>query len=181
MLSSTGPRRTSARRLRTTHVRATHLWFTATAGIAAVGTLAGCAGSGESAVGSTDESDATASESSAAGSDATSDVTGSGAAGSETYADGTYTAVGGYISPSGQQSIEVTLTLADEVVSDVEVVSQAEDPQSQGYQEKFISGIAEEVVGVPISELAVDKVAGSSLTGIGFNDALAQILADAAA
>lgn len=180
MLSSTGTRRISARR-----VRAGHLWFTATAGLAAVGTLAGCAGSGETATATSDDGDsaASASESGTSGSTATGesgDAAGTDS-GSDGYSDGTYTATGDYISPAGQQTIEVTLTLTSDVVSDVEVISQAEDPQSQGYQEKFISGIAEEVVGVPISELVVDKVAGSSLTGIGFNDALAQILADAAA
>lgn len=148
--------------------RATRVWFTATASLAAVGTLVGCSAS---------DGDATAAEDG----DATTATSAGAPVTATDFTDGSYTAVGDYVSPAGQQSIEVTLTLASNVVEDVNVVAQAQDPQSEGYQEKFISGISEQVVGVPISELAVDKVAGSSLTSIGFNDAIAQIMADAAA
>ncbi|HCX86159.1 MAG TPA: hypothetical protein DHV14_13690 [Micrococcales bacterium] len=166
---------------------------TATASLAVVGTLAACGSTEEAAAQEPDASDtgAPASESTDAASDpttsddaATSDAatsdSGAAAAGS-TYADGTYTATGEYVSPGGQQSVEVTLTLVSDVVTDVEVVNGASDPQSEGYQDKFISGIAAEVVGVAIDDLDVDKVAGSSLTSGGFDDAVEQIKAEALA
>lgn len=97
------------------------------------------------------------------------------------YADGTYTATGSYVSPGGQESVSVELTLADGVVTDVVVTPQASNPNSQRYQGEFADGIADQVVGEPIDELSVTKVAGSSLTSGGFNDALEQIKEEAGA
>lgn len=155
-------------------VRGTRVVMTATASLAAVGALAGCAGGSESTAASApDATGATASPPSVASS--------ADSAGSADYTDGTYTAEGSYVAPSGEQSVEVTLTIQSSAVTAVEVIPQAEDPQSEGYQEKFASGIDDVVVGVPLDELDVDKVAGSSLTAGGFNAALDQIKADAAA
>ncbi len=54
-------------------------------------------------------------------------------------------------------------------------------PETERYQGEFIDGIADEVVGKPIDELNVSRVAGSSLTSGGFNDAVASIKEQAAA
>ncbi|HWK19896.1 MAG TPA: hypothetical protein VNR37_03885 [Microbacteriaceae bacterium] len=97
------------------------------------------------------------------------------------FADGTYTADGAYVAPSGPETITVTVTLADGAVAAVEVAGHASDPQARRHQADFISGIAAAVVGQPIEGLAVDRVAGSSLTGQGFNAALDAIRAEAAA
>lgn len=97
------------------------------------------------------------------------------------YADGSYEATGGYQSPNGAETVVVALTIAGGVVSDVVVTPQAENATSTRYQGQFAGGIAEEIVGVPIGELAVTRVAGSSLTGGGFMDALEQIRAQAQA
>lgn len=97
------------------------------------------------------------------------------------YADGTYTADGSYVAPSGPESVTVTITLADGVVSSVEVTGHARDPQAQSFQAQFASGIAGVVVGRPIDGLAVDRVAGSSLTSGGFNAALETIRGQASA
>jgi uncharacterized protein with FMN-binding domain len=99
---------------------------------------------------------------------------------SGTYSDGSYTEEGSYQSPNGLESVEVTLTLADNTVTDVEVVGNGTNPNTKQFQGLFIGGIAEEVVGKNIDELSVDKVAGSSLTSGGFNDAVSKIKADAA-
>jgi uncharacterized protein with FMN-binding domain len=130
------------------------------AAIAVVAPLAGCA------------ADATAAGGSAGGS--------AGGATSGTYTDGTYSEEGSYQSPNGLESVEVTLTLADNTVTDVEVVGNGTNPNTKQFQGLFISGIAGEVVGKNIDELSVDKVAGSSLTSGGFNDAVSKIKADAA-
>ncbi len=95
------------------------------------------------------------------------------------YRDGTYAAEGGYVSPGGEQLVAVELTLKGDIVTAVTVTPEGKDPQSRLFQEKFAGGIAEAVVGKDIDTLNVTRVAGSSLTSGGFNDALAAIKADA--
>jgi hypothetical protein len=95
------------------------------------------------------------------------------------YTDGTYTESGSYQAPSGTESVSVTITLAANTVTAVTVVGNGQDSNTQLYQEMFASGIGAEVVGKNIDDLKVAKVAGSSLTSGGFNDALATIKADA--
>ena len=95
------------------------------------------------------------------------------------YADGTYTESGSYQAPSGTESVSVTITLATNTVTAVSVVGNGQDSNTQVYQEMFASGIGAEVVGKNIDDLRVAKVAGSSLTSGGFNEALAAIKADA--
>ena len=97
------------------------------------------------------------------------------------YKDGTYSAVGEYISPGGEESINLTLTLKNDVIVDAQVVSNAIRPNSVIYQGKFISGYKTLVVGKNIDNVALTKVSGSSLTPKGFADALAKIKVQAAA
>lgn len=97
------------------------------------------------------------------------------------YADGTYAATGSYESPAGPETVGVSVTLADGVVTAVEVTPEATNPASQKFQNQFASGVADVVVGKPIEGLTVDAVSGSSLTPEGFNAALAEIVADAQA
>lgn len=99
-----------------------------------------------------------------------------------TYTAGTYSAEGSYTSPAGQETVGVQVTLdAEGTISAVTVTPQATDAQSTRFQTLFASGVAGEVVGKSIDEVSVDKVAGSSLTGGGFNAALQEIRDDAAA
>jgi uncharacterized protein with FMN-binding domain len=97
------------------------------------------------------------------------------------YADGTYTESGDYSAPSGTETVEVTITLADSVITAVEVIGDATDPEAKLHQGEFIDGIQDVVVGKNIDEIQVDKVGGSSLTSGGFNRAVDAIKADAAA
>lgn len=92
--------------------------------------------------------------------------------GSSAYADGEYSAEGSYSNPGGESSVSVDLTLADGKVSDVTVTPGAQGGTSKQYQTKFAGGIADEVVGKSLDELDVSKVAGSSLTSGGFNQAI---------
>lgn len=96
------------------------------------------------------------------------------------YTDGTYTASGDYVSPHGPEQVDVTLTLANDIVESVTVVGHGDNPDSQRYQGFFVDGIAAEVVGKDIDTLDVHKVGGSSLTSGGFNQALEKIKAEAA-
>ena len=141
------------------------------AGLTLVGALAGCsadpaaiAGTG---TGTTDDTTAAAPETS---------TTAGG-----TYTDGTYTESADYQAPSGTETVDVTLTLAGGVVTAVTVAGHATDPQAKLHQGQFASGISAVVVGKNIDDLKVDKVGGSSLTSGGFNAAVEEIKADAAA
>lgn len=89
------------------------------------------------------------------------------------YADGTYTARGWYGSlPS---SITVTVTLARGVITRVGVQTHATDPTSLDYQRRFAAAVPRVVVGRPVGEVRVGRLAGSSGTPNGFNDALEKI------
>ena len=130
-------------------------------GLSVVGALAGCSAAADSTdSGSSD---------------------GSGSSSNVTYKDGTYTAPGGYISPGGEEHISVTLTLAKNVITAMKVVTVEADPTATGYEQLFEGGIGAATVGKNINTLNIGVVAGSSLTSMGFNKALASIKADAKA
>src|SRR5690606_5566876 len=139
----------------------------ALAGVAGALALAGCSGAADAEdVQDREQGDAGSSQSDAS---STGD-----------YADGTYTADGSYQTPETIEKISVTLTLADGVVTDVEVTGDPQTRETEQYQGQFIAGIADEVEGRPIDELDVSRVAGSSLTSGGFNAAVAEIKDQAA-
>lgn len=96
------------------------------------------------------------------------------------YTDGTYEASGSYANPGGQSSIDVTMTIADNVVTDL-MLEPGATGTSLSYQKQFIGGAAGEVVGKAVGDIDVSKVSGSSLTSEGFNKALDQIRQDATA
>lgn len=97
------------------------------------------------------------------------------------YTDGSYTEDGSYLSPAGQQSVTVELTLASDKITAITVTPHATDPTARGYQTMFVQGISAEIVGKSIDQLNVSRVAGSSLTSGGFNKAIAAIKSDARA
>ncbi len=89
------------------------------------------------------------------------------------YLDGQYSADGWYGGlPS---SIGVTLTLAEDMVTAVEVTPHATNPTSLDLQQRFAEAIPDAVIGRDIDELQIDRLAGSSGTPVGFHDALDQI------
>jgi hypothetical protein len=96
-------------------------------------------------------------------------------------ADGTYTVTGGYQSPNGPETVVVTLSIVDGIVTEALVEPQASNATSSRYQGQFAGGIASEVVGKALADVEVTRVAGSSLTGRGFNEALDQIRSEAQA
>ncbi len=91
------------------------------------------------------------------------------------YADGTFVATGSYTSPGGSDALSVTLTLKDDTVVAVSLVVKPSNPVSKEWQDTFASGYKVFVVGKKLSDLRLANVSGSSLTPIGFNDALDQI------
>jgi uncharacterized protein with FMN-binding domain len=97
------------------------------------------------------------------------------------FKDGTYRALGDYASPGGSESIDVTLTLKENLITSVVVTPKAENPASKNWQTRFISGVENVVVGKKISEINLNEVSGSSLTPIGFMNALEKIKLEAGA
>ena len=97
------------------------------------------------------------------------------------YKDGTYSAVGDYVSPGGDEQIGLQITLKGDVIVDAKVESKAFRKNTIKFQGIFISNFSPFVVGKKIDEVFLDKVSGSSLTPKGFNDALQKIKVEAKA
>jgi uncharacterized protein with FMN-binding domain len=101
------------------------------------------------------------------------------AAAGATYQDGIYSADGNYVSPNGQETVGVKLTLSGGSVSDVVITPHPSNPNTKKFQGEFASGIKAQIVGKKLDEIKVSKVAGSSLTSGGFNQAVEKIKAEA--
>lgn len=101
-------------------------------------------------------------------------------ASTHTYKDGTYSTVGSYKSPAGPEEIGVTLTLKNDIITDITVTPKATARRSIELQTAFAASYKPLVLGKSIIGLNLGKVAGASLTPMGFNDALAKIEAEAA-
>ena len=150
-------------------------------GVAGALSLAGCGAT-------------TAADTGSAQTDAGRTDAGSGSSSSGGYADGTYTAEGSYATPESVETVTVTLTIADDTVTDVEVTGDPQARESEQYQSQFIGGIiwtytigsfcggiTDEVVGKSLDDVSVSRVSGSSLTSGGFMQAVELIKAEAAA
>ena len=114
----------------------------------------------------------------------TTETTGTNSTGTTTsngtYKDGTYSASGAYSTPDGRESIKVTVTIANNVITNAAVTQNAFSGESRQYQAGFASGYKSLVVGKNIDSVSLSRVAGSSLTSNGFNKAIDQIKTDAA-
>ncbi len=105
-------------------------------------------------------------------------TSGAAAAGEADYRDGDYEATGEY---GGLPShLDVAVTIADGDIADVTVTPTATNETSLGYQQDFADAVPDVVIGKPLAEVSVGKLAGSSSCGDGFNDALEQIREQAA-
>lgn len=93
------------------------------------------------------------------------------------YEDGDYTATADYQSPNGTETIDVELTLENDIIQEITVTGKSVDPSPEvlRFQGEFEAGIADVVTGKSIDELDVHRVGGSSLTSSGFNEAIEQI------
>jgi uncharacterized protein with FMN-binding domain len=152
-------------------------------GVAAVGVagafaLAGCAATDTATEPTTDATATATPESSTTPTPAAS--ASEEASSSSTYADGTYTAEGSYATPETVETIVVTVTLENDIITAVDVTGDPQKPESEEYQGRFIGGIADVVVGQDIDQISVSRVAGSSLTSGGFNQAIDTIKSEAA-
>ncbi|MDB5184130.1 MAG: hypothetical protein JWO07_811 [Candidatus Saccharibacteria bacterium] len=89
------------------------------------------------------------------------------------YQDGQYTATGLYA--GGKKNIIVRLSLNSGKITEVEITPTSTIKISLNLQKKFAIAIPDVVVGKSIDDVVLDKLAGSSLTTKGFNDAIAQV------
>ncbi|WP_250708179.1 FMN-binding protein, partial [Actinomyces sp. 217892] len=99
------------------------------------------------------------------------------------YADGEYTSTQTYGVLDDlleQDSIDVTVTLADGVVTEVEVVGHPFAERSKDYMQDFVNEVAGEVVGRSVEQAHVTALAGASKTSDAFNEAIDAIAAQAA-
>jgi hypothetical protein len=83
------------------------------------------------------------------------------------------------MSPGGSETVDLSLTLKDGIITDANFLPKSERPMSLRFQNQFAAGYKELVIGKKINEVNLIKVSGSSLTPKGFNDAVAQIKAKA--
>jgi uncharacterized protein with FMN-binding domain len=148
--------------------------FAGMAGLSLAGTVAGCAPSATQSTPTTTGSSAGTSDT-ASPSGTSSSLASSGSV----YQDGTYSADGNYVSPNGTETVGVELTLASGKVTGVNITQHPSNPNTRKFQGEFAGGIAAQIVGKNIDELNVSKVAGSSLTSGGFNQAVEKIKAEA--
>lgn len=97
------------------------------------------------------------------------------------YVEGAYTQTSNYMTPAGQETVGVTLTLDGEgIIQSVSIQNLAKDDTSQFYVGKFTEGISAVVVGKDIDSLgSIGAVNGSSLTPKGFAAAVEAIRTEA--
>lgn len=95
------------------------------------------------------------------------------------YENGTYSAAGVYRSPAGGEQVHVTLTIQNDIVTDATFSGDATHAKSKAMQAAFASGFSAQVVGKSLDQVNVGVVNGSSLTGIGFMEAVSKIKAQA--
>lgn len=91
------------------------------------------------------------------------------------YKDGSYSAVGNYNSPGGAEEIGVNVTVKGDVITDASIDVKATRPASKNWQTVVSKNIKSLVVGKKLNEVVLDKVSGSSLTPMGWNDAITKI------
>lgn len=128
----------------------------------------------------TDEATTTTTSSSTSPSPSTSTTT-TDSSSTTTYKDGTYTATGSYQTPGGTESIGVTVTPSGDMITDASVTQNASGGEAEEYQSAFAGGFKSLVVGKKIEDVSLTRVAGSSLTPNGFNNAIAAIESQAKA
>lgn len=80
-----------------------------------------------------------------------------------------------YNSPGGTQHLGVTITVAADKVAAAKLDLLGNPGIAHSYQTLFASGYSAQVVGKDIASIKLGAIAGSSLTGMGFNMALQQI------
>lgn len=111
----------------------------------------------------------------------TADTSNSTSTASSAYKDGTYTSSDSYSSPGGIEGIDVSVTISNGVITAATIDQEANNHESEEYQDAFASSFKSKVVGKAIESLSLSRISGASLTTDGFNDALDEIRSQAQA
>jgi hypothetical protein len=90
-----------------------------------------------------------------------------------TYVDGVHTATSN--NGSRDSSIAVSITLVDDVITDIQITPHTTDPTFLDLQQRFSDAIPAVVEGKRIDEVNIDRMAVSGLTPDGFVAAIEQI------
>ncbi|MBH1956085.1 FMN-binding protein [Candidatus Saccharibacteria bacterium] len=94
------------------------------------------------------------------------------------YKNGSFSANGSYRTPGSTETISVSVTLKDDVITSVSVTGNGRGDSAE-YQSMFKSGVSSLTVGKDIDDVKLSRVSGSSLTSTGFNSALDTIKTEA--
>lgn len=94
------------------------------------------------------------------------------------YKNGSFSANGSYRTPGGTETISVSVTLKDDVITSVSVTGNGRGDSAE-YQSMFKSGVSSLTIGKDIDDVKLSRVSGSSLTSTGFNSALDTIKTEA--
>ncbi|MEI6533658.1 MAG: FMN-binding protein [Candidatus Roizmanbacteria bacterium] len=73
------------------------------------------------------------------------------------------------------ESITVTLTMTDGIITSVKDIHSKTNPKSAEYQDEFESSISNLVIGKSISEVKLDAVSGASYTTAAFMQAIGKM------
>lgn len=95
------------------------------------------------------------------------------------YRDGVYDVTGHYLTPGGAETIGVDVTLLHGAVTASSVQVEAVSPTARQFQVQFASRYASRVNARQIAGMNLTRVAGASLTSVGFDDAIARVKAAA--
>jgi uncharacterized protein with FMN-binding domain len=98
-----------------------------------------------------------------------------------TYKGGTYTASADYSVPRDTNTIGVTLTVKNGLITTVSTQDSYGDRESERYISNFKSSISQAIVGKSLQAAGVSRLSGASETSTGFNTALQAILSQAKA
>lgn len=94
----------------------------------------------------------------------------------------TYFSRGEYLTPARtNHTIDVTLTLAGDVVTDASIIYDDGAGFSNPHQERFDGAYKAQVVGKRLDEINLSRVGGASVTSRSFNEVIAEIEAQISA
>ena len=96
------------------------------------------------------------------------------------FADGSYTTRVSYLTPSrSSHDMDVTLTIENDVVVASSITYDGGDGPGNSHHRRFDAAYKSEVVGMQLSEISLSRVGGASLTSASFNEAVANVGAEA--
>lgn len=97
------------------------------------------------------------------------------------FSNGTYQATLSYYVPKGHpDEITVTLTLADDIVTDLEIGHYASNGESEKHQARFKQDFDEtEIIGKSLTDVAPSRIGGATITSKAFENTLLSIADEA--